>query len=106
MTAVIRRDVAERAARPTASLPPCVLRSVDAIAAELAGVLDLDQDDAVQGYALQLVWELEAASARREQTAALRARLADLAGITASPYSEEQVIPLMVAQFDATLRET
>lgn len=74
MTTVIRRDVAERAA-PAAALPTSGTRSVGEISAELAAVLDLDEDDTLTAYAVQLAWELSDARGRADHRAALRALL-------------------------------
>lgn len=77
MTAVIRRpetSTSTRAAWP----PPSAPRAVATIAAELAAVLDLDTDETLDGYAAELLYELEDARARQEHAAALRARLAAL----------------------------
>lgn len=78
MTAVIRRPETSTSTR-AASLPTTAApRAVATIAAELAAVLDVDTDETLDGYAAELLYELEDARARQEHTAALRGRLAAL----------------------------
>lgn len=78
MTAVIRPETAT--STRAASLPTVAPRAVATIAAELAAVLDVDTDETLDGYAAELLYELEDARARQEHTAALRGRLAALRG--------------------------